>query len=196
MADIFNDILAKGIRAGKAPGRTEDAKTWFRDTAKKLRNITETKLLRDASAKTNRVEVGSMYFFTYDAKTKEKLPYFDRFPLVFPISATDDGFIGLNLHYLPYVLRANLMDALYTYTSNPNLDDKTKLRISYQILKGSSANKFIKPCIKRYLSSHVTSNFVFISPAEWDVALFLPVQNFMYASSRTVWRDSENMMRS
>jgi len=32
------------------------------------------------------VEPGGMYMFLYDPKTKAKLPYFDRFPLIFPFN--------------------------------------------------------------------------------------------------------------
>ena len=34
MAAIFDDILLKGIRSGKAPARTDAARTWYRDQAK------------------------------------------------------------------------------------------------------------------------------------------------------------------
>jgi len=57
---------------------------------------------------------GHLYMFVYDPKTKAELPYYDRFPLVFPFRKTPDGFIGLNMHYLPYPLRINLLDNLLT----------------------------------------------------------------------------------
>ncbi len=40
---------------------------------------------------------GHLYMFVYDPKTKAELPYYDRFPLVFPFRKTPDGFIGLNM---------------------------------------------------------------------------------------------------
>ena len=42
--------------------------------------------------------IGRMYFFYYDAKNKDKLPQWDRFPLVLPIERYGNGFLGLNLH--------------------------------------------------------------------------------------------------
>ena len=58
--------------------------------------------------------IGQMFMFFYDPKNKQTLPYYDRFPLVFPIELYSDGFLGINLHYLPQKYRANLMDALYS----------------------------------------------------------------------------------
>jgi hypothetical protein len=61
-----------------------------------------------------------MYCFFYEAKNKDDpdvLPYWDRFPLIFPIDIKGDRLLSMNLHYLPPFHRAKLMDALYT-TSN------------------------------------------------------------------------------
>jgi hypothetical protein len=191
---LFDKILADGVRSNQIPGRTQEAREWFRDTAKKTRSVTEGKLLQSREALTNRLEVGKMFLFSYDPKTKADLPYYDTFPLIFPIKKLPDGFLGLNLHYLPYILRAKLMDLLYAYVSDPKLDDNTKLKISYSILNNAATNKYIAPCIKRYLSDHVRSKFIAIVPVEWDIALFLPVQRFQKATSTQVWRDSTRMV--
>lgn len=190
----FNQILANGLRQGLVPGRTQEARDWFRDTAKKINNVSETNMLRSKDALTTQLTVGKMYMFRYDPKTKEDLPYYDKFPLVFPFAKTPDGFMGINLHYLPYVLRARLMDLLYGYVSNPKLNDTARLKISYNILKAASTNKYIKPCIKRYLGSHLRSQFINIVPVEWDIALFLPVENFQKATKSEVWADSRRMI--
>ena len=52
---------------------------------------------------------GKMYFFHYSPKLKDKLPYYDSFPLVIIIEMYGDGFLGLNLHYLPLKMRMNLL---------------------------------------------------------------------------------------
>ena len=143
----------------------------------------------------NRVSMGKMYLFNYDPKTKDTLPYYDRYPLIFPVQGAPGGFYGINMHYLPYVLRAKLMDALYDLSSNKRYDENTKLRLSYEILKGASKYKAFKPTFKRYLSSHVRSRFIEISSSEWDVALFLPLESFAKASKTSVWADSRRMAR-
>jgi hypothetical protein len=133
---------------------------------------------------------GIMNLFGYDPKHKETLPYYDRFPLIFPFKRVKGGFLGINLHYLPLPLRAKLMDGLYSLANNRNYDEKTKLKISYDILNGASKYKYFKPCIKHYLTPHIRSRFVEIYSSEWDIALFLPTERFVGASKSSVYSDS------
>lgn len=82
------------------------------------------------------------------------------------------------------------MDALYELATDDRYDEKTKLKISYSILKAMAKSKFARPCIKRYLRAHLRSRFMEIYPSEWDIALFLPVENFQKQSKQAVWRES------
>ena len=136
---------------------------------------------------------GMMYLFSYDAKYKETLPYFDRFPLVFPFHLDSKGFLGMNMHYIPHLLRAKLMDALYDLASHTQYDEKTKLRMSYQLLNSSSQYKYFKPCVKKYLFSQLQSKFLLVPSNEWDIALFLPLERFN-KNKRTVWNDSKRII--
>lgn len=189
---VFNDILLDGVRSGVIPARTKKAREWYRDKAKSTK-VTQNALMSDGDRMRSRVVPGTMMFFVYDAKTKKKLPYYDRFPLTIIVDTAPGGFIGLNLHYLPLVQRAKLMDALYTVATNKKYDDKTRIAINYQTLKGAAKFSAFKPCFKRYLSSQLKSKFVYVNPSEWDVALFLPVENFKKASKSAVWKDSMAM---
>ena len=189
-ASKFDELLAKGIRQGKIPARTSSARKWYRGQAEKVTTSPRNLMTREADRLVNKQGVGNMYAFFYDPKTKAKLPYYDTFPLVFPIKKLPDGFLGINMHYLPYQFRARLMDALYTITNNKKYDETTKLRISYDILNAASKFKFFRPTIKRYLSEKVKSRFLYINPTEWDIAIFLPVERFQKASKETVWNES------
>jgi hypothetical protein len=135
-----------------------------------------------------------MYFFNYDPKYKDILPYYDTFPLVFPIEipypGSEPGFLGINLHYLSPFLRAKLMDALYQTLNNKKYDKTTKLQIDYQILKGAGQFKYFKPCVKHYLFSHVRSPFQYIPPNNWDYVMILPMARFQKASQERVWMES------
>jgi hypothetical protein len=84
------------------------------------------------------------------------------------------------------------MDALYNVASSKTIDYKTKLKVSYDILIQASRYRFFKPCVKRYLISHVQSKFFYIEPTEWDMALFLPLDRFVGASRTAVYKDSRN----
>lgn len=193
MASVFDDLLARGVRAGEVPARTQQSRDWFRDAAKST-SVTPNKLGKDTTRLANRARIGSMYMFFYDPKYKKTLPYYDRFPLIFKIANVDGGFTGINLHYLPYKLRANLMDALYELSSNKRYDESTKLKLSYDVLNSASKYKLFKPTFKRYLNANVRSRFIEVNPAEWDIALFLPVERFEKATARKVWAESRKMI--
>jgi|TARA_R110000796_G_scaffold64934_3_gene150195 hypothetical protein len=191
VAVLFDKILAQGVRAGQIPARTKSARTWFRDTAKKV-TITPSALMKeDRTQLKNRAAIGKMYFFFYDPKHKKTLPYYDRFPLIFKVQNVPGGFHGLNMHYLPLPLRARLMDTLYELASNTKYDEGTKLKLTYQVLQGVS--KYYKPTFKMYLNEHVRSRFLEISSTDWDMALFLPLEQFEKASKSSVWKDSKAM---
>ena len=197
MAVLFNDILTKGVRAGKIPAQTDDARKWYRNTAKGYGRVTDKQLFGKSSDKdrmTSRPLLGGMYMYEYMAKHRDTLPYYDRLPLIFPFKTVKGGFYGLNLHYIDLNSRAKLMDALYDTANNRNYDETTRLKISYKILDGAAKYKEFKPCVKRYLTSQVQSKFLYIFPSEWDIALFLPTERFTGASKTKVFSDSKKMM--
>lgn len=195
VSKVFDEILAQGVRAGQIPARTQDARDWFRNRARSTRVTPEAVVKGERARYKNRVSMGRMYLFNYDPKHKETLPYYDRYPLIFPVSGAPGGFYGINMHYLPLRLRARLMDALYELSSNRRYDERTRLRLTYGILNGAAKYKAFKPTFKRYLSNHVRSRFIEITSSEWDIALMLPLQRFAKASSSKVWADSRRMAR-
>jgi len=195
-AVLFDDILSKGIRAGHIPAKEQSARKWYRDTAEKFR-LSSTRLLKsDPERLTNKIQVGSMYLYNYDPKFKQTLPYYDIFPLVFPFKKLKDGFLGINLHYLPLKHRAVLMDALYDLANNQKFDESTRLRMNYNLLNGAAKYRFFKPTIKHYLFNHVKSRLFYIYPAEWDIAMFLPLSSFKKGGRAMAWKDSRQMFTS
>lgn len=196
-SDLFSNIIAKGIRdRATFPAKTDKAREWYRDAAKKMRQPNQLRALKDSNNLVKTPLIGNMYFFNYDAKHKDTLPYWDMFPLVFPIEYYKDGFLGINLHYLPPVLRAKLMDGLYEHVTNNRYDVTMKMRISYPILKGAANLKYFKPCVKRYLYSHVKSKYMYIYPSEWEIAAFLPMARFQKRTQNRVYADSVKMINS
>lgn len=187
--EYFAKILKKANAAGIGLDRSVKSREWIRKKAEEIKTVNRDRLFEKART-TNRMIPGKMYMYVYDAKTEKTLPYWDAFPLIFCVSLNSGGHDGINLHYLPLVLRARLMDALYTTLNNNKFDETTKIQISYNIMKQASNMKFFKPCYKKYLSSQVRSQIIEIHPTEWDIAMFLPIQNFKKASAEEVWRDS------
>ena len=195
VSKVFDEILAQGVRAGQIPARTQDARDWFRNRARSTRVTPEAVVKGERARYKNRVSMGRMYLFNYDPKHKETLPYYDRYPLIFPVDRAPGGFYGINMHYLPHKLRAKLMDALYDLSNNRRYDEDTRLRLTYKILSGVAKYKAFRPTFKRYLSNHVRSRFIEIFSSEWDIALMLPLHRFAKASAAKVWADSRKMAR-
>jgi len=193
--NYFTSILDKGMRSGMLPVYTNESRNWYRDQAKNVSNVNESQLMKSEPDRfRNTIAPGRMYLFYYDPKLKATLPYYDKLPLIFPIDVGKGYLLGLNMHYLPHPLRAKLMDALYPYLNNLDLDQTTRLQISYKILKAVSKLAPYKPCIKKYLRSHIRSRIVAIDTKEWDIALFLPLERFEKATTRHVWEMSRQQL--
>lgn len=188
MAYLIDRIKQSLAKEGLTP-RTNKARDWLRAKIKDLRPSRQA-LLADRNRLRDKSIIGRMYFFYYDPKTKDKLPYYDRFPLVIPIERYPDGFLGLNLHYIHPKQRIILLDKLSEFANNSKYDETTKLRLSYDLLKAASKVYEMNACIKRYLFSHVDSRFLEISADEWDIAALLPMESFVKANTNKVYSDS------
>ena len=188
MAKLIDRIKQSLAKEGLSTG-TNNARTWLRAKVKEL-TPTSRALMMDRNRLRGKSTIGKMYFYFYDPKTKDTLPYYDRFPLVIPIESYPDGFLGLNLHYIHPKQRLILLDKLSETVTNDKFDSKTKLRVSYSYLAGASKAFEATPCIKRYLYSHIQSRFLEISADEWDIAAMLPVETFVGATTSKVYADS------
>lgn len=192
-AYIFQQLAKRGKAEGITSKNTVDARNWFRSEASKLGSVNPSRLMNDKENLRQAItirDIGKMFMFYYDPKLKESLPYYDTFPLIFPISVTTEGFMGLNLHYLSPVLRAKLMDSLYTTISNDKYNDTTKLKINYEMLNSASRFKYFAPCLKQYLWGHVRGNFLYVEPSNWDAAVMMPTERFKKATKEQVFKDS------
>lgn len=162
-------------------GSTKEATQWYKDKITDLRKGKDPEYDRDQNLlfkKTSMPEIGSMFLFAYDPKTKATLPFYDMYPLVIPIEFDNNGFLGLNLHYLPPNARVTFLNSLTTVSNNDKYDKTTKLNLSYKILKNYSRFGGYEVCVKRYLYGHVRSSFHSINPADWKKVVMLPLQRW------------------
>ena len=194
MSNLFKELELQAFRAGITP-RSKESRDWFRRKASSLRRVNRNALMREEPIQlSNRRLIGSMQMFFYDPKTKDKLPYYDSFPLAIVVKPAPGGFLGLNLHYLPPVLRAKFLDAILDITNDTKYDDDTKFDITYRLLKRSSKFKYFKPCVKHYLNSNVRSRFATVPAPEWEIATFLPTADWQKAGASKVYADSRKMI--
>ena len=190
MASLFDTLQAQAFRAGVAP-RSKESLAWFQNNVKKLGDVNQRKLLRDpALDATKNPKPGDMMMYFYDPKFKQELPYYDRFPLTLLIQPAKGGFHGLNLHYLAPGVRARFLDELMELAPK-NMNDTSRLvRLRYNLLKGAAKYKEFKPCFKHYLMDHVESQIVRVPMTEWEIAIFLPTEEFKKQKAQSVWRYS------
>jgi hypothetical protein len=140
--------------------------------------------------------IGAMYFFVYDPKGKDSLPYYDRFPLVIPLKREGDGFMGLNIHYLPLKMRVLFMRKLLPLAIYNDDDEIKRLRVTYPILDATMRYKEFRPCVRKYLYSHMRSRILKVEPIEWDVAMHLPIQQFKKAKPQEIWQETVQEIRN
>lgn len=185
---MANEIFDK-VRTNA--GDTRRSFQWFQNQVRTLaKGNLDRSLMSDSKKLTNTLIPGEMYLFYYDPKHKETLPYFDRLPLVLPFRRVKDGFYGINIHYMPYLMRYNLLAKLSEYTNNDKYDDTTRLRISWSILTQFSRSAPITESVKHYLSDHIKSRFLRISYPDWVTVSQLPIEQFEGANKTVVWRNS------
>lgn len=183
----FSDLL-KGT-AAYLTTRAKEALSWYKSkilNVSQKANTTEPDNILKLRAEP---EIGKMYLFTYDPKLKNILPFWDQYPLVIPIHYYADGFLGLNLHYLPPLQRVALLQALSDVLSNDRYDSTTRMNISYGILKGAALratqsgqmSKYngYEQCIKRYLYGHCRTQFHEINANDWGKIVLLPLQKWV-----------------
>lgn len=183
MSNLFRTLEIEAFRAGITP-RTKQSIEWFRKKARELfrgRTMNRRDVMQqDEISFRNRVKTtpyGNMYMYFYDPKYKDTLPYYDAFPLVVITGPAEGGFYGMNLHYLPPVLRAKALDALLSEGK-----------------QGGVPMKYIRPTIHRYLNKHVRSRFALVEKPEWEIATFLPTADWRKAGPTRVYRESRGKM--
>ena len=145
---------------------------WYRKQVNSMTTPGAKSLINKGKA-TLRPKYGMMNLFGYDAKHKATLPYYDKFPLIFPIEPAKGGFIGINFHYLPFGARVAFLKQLSKYASDNNFDRKTRYMIDWV------NNPYFRKTTKRYLNSQVRTSFLNVPADEMAIAIFLPVARFV-----------------
>ena len=184
MASVFDRIK---VRAGD----TDRSATWYRTQVNRIASgKTAGQLFREGKLQ-GRPSVGRLNLFGYNPKLRAKLPYYDIFPLVLPLEPTKGGFMGMNFHYLPPLLRFRLLERMQARASDRRFDSKTKFEVNYDDVKNI---KIVKPTIKKYLYAYCQTGFLRINADDAAIAIYLPVQRFKKAPEATVYADSRKFL--
>lgn len=175
LINSFRQSIREKIRNEGAAINNKSAR-WFADTIKK--NIRGHKVTKPSP--------GRLYAYMYDAKHKDTLPYWDRFPLIIYLGLGKQGsstlMYGLNLHYIPPKARQQFLEELLKqYASTPTITNKTKLKIDWSKVKGFKGADLM---IKAYLPGNIKGSLVEIKPSDWANVVMLPLQSFQSKGKR------------
>lgn len=182
MVNSFRSSIRDKIRNDGAATNNKSAK-WFAETLK----------TGIRGHKVSKPMPGKVYAYIYDAKHKDTLPFWDKYPLIIYLGLGTQGstqlMYGLNMHYIPPKARQQLLeDLLKQYANTSTITNKTKLKINWSNVKGyAGADKMIKA----YLPGNIKGPMVEIKPDDWANVVLMPLQQFMskgkrYSSSK-VW---------
>jgi hypothetical protein len=176
---------------------SKDSLSWLKSKIAEIRNpaAIARQIAKENIRQAVQIKQGGLYCFYYDPKGKAEMPYYDIFPMVLILEKYSDGFLGLNLHYLPYQYRVAFLSKLLPYAVLDKDDEIKRLRVTYDILCASKRFKEFQPCIKKYLFGHVRSRLLTIQPNEWEIASLLPLHQFKGASPNKVWQESVEEIR-
>jgi hypothetical protein len=175
------------------------AKDWLKRSIEMVKNGGNKLMAKDRprlvpANEMSRRLIGRMVMFYYDPKFKDDkkvLPYYDAWPLVFPIKFYPNGFLGINLHYLNPQMRERLLAAIIAKYKGRHIDENRRLQMDYELLNSYAKFRFFKPCVKRYLTKHTRSKMFVVDPAEWPMVALLPTERFVRATKSKVWSDSK-----
>ena len=142
-----------------------------------------------------RFMLGRMYMFRYVPASRYELPYYDRFPLVLLLSRDNNGFMGLNMHYLPPRMRYIFLNKLMRYAALTPENEVYRLKVSYEILKMTSRLREYKPALKRYSYDQLRTIIIPILSTEWQNVLNLPLEGFVKQKKTTVWQESVDSIK-
>lgn len=184
MINSFRDSIRTKVRNEGAAVNNKSAK-WFADTLKS----------GVRGHKVSRPTPGKIYAYIYDAKYKDTLPYWDKYPLIIFLGfgkskAGNELMYGLNLHYIaPKARQQFLEDLLKQYASTKTLTNSTKLNIDWSKVRGfSGAQKMIKA----YLPNHIKGTIVEVKTSDWANVVLMPLQKFVSKgksfSAQKVWK--------
>lgn len=175
--DSFEDAFRQS--QAKLKESAEKSKEWFQEQAMQIQSLTSGyQAVNSGYFTTDSYAIpGTMILFKYYPKTRDKLPYWDTYPLVLPFGQIKGGFKGLNFHYLDYYSRVWLFRALTNYSNSSQLTKRTRLSVTWATIEavGKSA---ARECVHNYLYSQIRSPIRSIHPKDWVTALTLPWESF------------------
>ncbi len=87
-AYIYTKMVEEASKTGVSLAQfTNRARSWLTQKYAQIgkETVRPVRFIEQVDRKKRRIRIGRLYMFLYDPKGKKELPYYDRFPLVFPV---------------------------------------------------------------------------------------------------------------
>lgn len=159
----------------------QDLTKWINEKAMDLTAGHVQKTLLNSDRGGNSI-VGNLYFFKYEPKLKQTLDVYDKYPMAFPIKIYRDGFLGVNMHYLPVGERKLFVKNVNEFKSTLSKSgERSKVNAEYITLLEQSKRiyKIMPEAVHRYLNGYTRSRFIKILPEEYDKAVQLKIDEWI-----------------
>lgn len=178
---------------------SKEAMLWFSDRIRKDTRIDRKKLLT-AHEYTRRKGtegkslIGRLFFFQYEAVMPgdKESGLYDKFPLIFIFNygknqEGDNLVWGINFHYLTPRERLLMFTALLKIKTTQTYTEKTKLRLSWNLIKSVSANvNLALRAVHAYRIDRFQSKMIEIAPQSWEMVIPMRTEMFMKPRSEEV----------
>lgn len=191
-------------KGSQARRNSRESNDWFRTRVSKDLNLKAEKIHKELAerkvrAAGNKMLIGRLHLFKYDALHKDKLPVWDAFPLVFFFDAfKGDGrkygekgvlyLRGINMHYLAPKMRLLLFTELVKLKNDSTLRDKTRLKLSWQAIKGIGQSHLSEHAVKTYRADHIRSDLAEVRPQDWEIVIFMQIAQWQKGGKKDAWR--------
>ncbi len=178
-------------------GRNELARRWYHDYAlEQGLDFRSLEMIREGGRRIKDLRLGRMYFFRYEPVAGYKYNY-DAFPLVFMLYEDPDNFSGINFHYLSPKLRAILLGHMFTFFTDQDFTNRTRLfaRKFMQVIQTNKRFRHAKAIFKNYRPENIQSKIIQVHPLDWELAIMVPTERFKTPTggriaSKKIWRET------
>ncbi|CAL9982391.1 DNA end protector [Vibrio phage K469] len=192
------------LKGPRAKRNTAQAHKWFMGRISKDTNLKTERVYKELKENKTRKAmdkglIGRLFLFNYDPKTKDTLPVYDTWPLVFFFNAHvgsgngngEKGVLylhGINMHYLSPKLRLILFTELIKLKNDSALREKTRLKLSWQIIKKLAGARLAEHAVKTYRADHIRSELAEVYPQDWIIVISMQISRFVKGGKAMAWR--------
>ncbi|AWY10183.1 DNA end protector [Vibrio phage VAP7] len=192
----------KGLNARR---NTRESNKWFMSRITKDTHLRAEVVHRQILKESRRTKpsdkglIGRMFLYNYDPRWKNILPVYDGWPLVFffnmklgdGVSFGEKGVMylfGLNVHYLPPRFRLMLFAELQRLKNDSTLREKTRLRLTWDIIKQFASLKYAEHAVKVYRSDHIRTELAEVHPDQWEVVIPMQIAEWHKGGKHEAWK--------